>query len=199
VSDATYAWFRYGVLAVAALFTLGGFAAMAVQRRVINPFSRTARLIRTLTDPLLKPVERRLHRIGGNPAQGPWWLVGLGVAGGIALISLADWARGEIGVILAASELGARGIEYLAASTLFTVLEVAIFVRVIGSWLGAGPHTPWMRPFVWLTEWLIAPLRRIIPTMGMFDFTPMAAWILLWLLRPVALGLVAPSLTVMAR
>lgn len=181
--------FRYAVLAAAGLLALAGFAAMAVQHRTINPFSRTARLIRRSTDWMLKPLERRMVRRGFNPASAPWWLVWIGVVGGILLITLAQWLAGEIAVILDASETGGRAVWYLVVSAAFSVLELAIIVRVIGSWIGAGPYTRWLRPFWWLTEWLIAPLRRIIPPFGMFDFTPLVAWLIVLFARSAVLGL----------
>jgi len=44
-----------------------------------------------------------------------------------------------------------------------------------------------MRPFALATEWLLAPLRRIIPSFRMFDVTPLVAWFLIQLLRTVVL------------
>lgn len=65
---------------------------------------------------------------------------------------------------------------------------IALVVRIVGSWIGATPHTRWMRPFVVLTEWMLAPLRRVVPPFGMFDLTPLVAWILLQLARGYVLG-----------
>ena len=53
-----------------------------------------------------------------------------------------------------------------------SVLLVLVFVRIIGSWL------PFMREnrFMWtvyaLTEPIMAPFRNMIPTIGMFDLSP---------------------------
>jgi YggT family protein len=46
-----------------------------------------------------------------------------------------------------------------------------------------------MRPCVWLTEWLLEPLRRVLPPLGMFDISPMVAWLLLMLARWFVVGL----------
>ncbi len=191
MNDTPFATFRYAVLLAAGVLALLGFAAMAVQRRTINPFSRTARLIRGATDWILKPLERRLARMGANPANAPWWLVGIGVVGGILLITAVQWLANEVAVIMMASAAGGSSILYLVVNAAFSILELAIIVRVIGSWIGAGPHTKWMRPFYWLTEWLIAPLRRIIPPVGMFDFTPLVAWLIIMLVRGPVLSLFA--------
>jgi YggT family protein len=38
-----------------------------------------------------------------------------------------------------------------------------------------------MRFLVQITEPLLAPLRRIIPTVGMFDISPMIAFFIVWI------------------
>ena len=174
---------RYAVLAAAGLAVLGAFGAMAVQARTLNPFGRAARAIRALTDPLLRPIERRLLHSGGNPQSAPWWLVGVAVVGGIVLVSVVEWIAGQAILIAAAAEAGPGTAARVAVDWAFGLLLLALIVRVLGSWIGATRYTRWMRPFVFLTEWLLAPLRRVIPPLGMVDVTPVVAWFLLQLLR----------------
>jgi len=61
-------------------------------------------------------------------------------------------------------------------------------VRVIGSWFGAFRYSRWMRPAYALTDWLVEPLRRILPPFGMMDVSPLAAWFVLWVLRQLLLS-----------
>ena len=56
----------------------------------------------------------------------------------------------------------------------------AILITVIGSWLQTDPRQPVMQIALTCCEWLMAPLRRIIPPVGMLDFTPMAALFLIY-------------------
>ncbi len=172
-----------------ATLTAGALAALAVQRRLLNPFGRPARTIRDVTDPLIKPIERRLLRGGGNPQNAPWWLVGLALIGGIVTVSLAEWLAGEVGRAANALRGGGLNVVALLVDWGTGLLMIALLVRVLGSWLGAGRFTPWMRPFHVLTEWLLAPLRRIIPPFGPLDVTPIVAWFLLSLLRPMLIRL----------
>ena len=97
---------RYVVFAVAGLAALAAFAAMAVQSRAINPFGRTARAIRRLTDPLLTPIERRVLRSGGNPQSAPWWLIGIAVVGGIVVITVVEWLVSQVLTVEAAASFG---------------------------------------------------------------------------------------------
>jgi len=180
--------FRLAVLAVAGALALGALAAMAVQARSVNPFGRTARAIRSLTDPLLRPIEHRLLRSGGNPQNAPWWLLGGAVGGGIVLVTAVEWLAGQAALLIGAAGAGAGSALAVVVDWAFNLVLLALVIRIVGSWIGASRYAPWMRPFVWATEWLLAPLRRIVPPVGMFDFTPLVAWLLLefvrgWVLR----------------
>jgi YggT family protein len=61
------------------------------------------------------------------------------------------------------------------------VLTFTIFIRVILSWFLTEPNTLTLI-LDKITEPILAPLRRIIPRAGMFDFTPMVAIIILQLI-----------------
>jgi YggT family protein len=188
VTTDPFAWLRYAVLAAAGIVALGGVAALAVQSRALNPFGRAARAIRRLTDPVLLPIERRILRSGGNPQAAPWWLIGLAVVGGILVITVVEWLVTQVVTVLAAADVGPRPLVRLTVNWAFNLVMIALIVRIIGSWIGASRYTRWMRPFVFLTEWLLAPLRRIVPPIGLFDVTPLVAWILLQLARGYIVG-----------
>ena len=47
-----------------------------------------------------------------------------------------------------------------------------------------------MRAAYALTDWIVEPLRRVIPPIGRFDFTPIVAWILILVLRGIVLSIV---------
>jgi YggT family protein len=60
------------------------------------------------------------------------------------------------------------------------VLTTAIFLRAIFSWfVPPGSDNVIMRFLVDITEPIIAPLRRVLPSMGMLDLSPFVAMILL--------------------
>ena len=71
------------------------------------------------------------------------------------------------------------------------VLAILILLRVIVSWYSPRPTNVLVIILYRLTEPLLSPLRRIIPRVGMFDFTPMVAIILLQLIRYLSLYLLA--------
>ena len=161
----------------------------AIRTRRINPFGPWPRFVRRVSDPVLLRLERRIIAAGGSPQDAPLWLVGIVIGGGLLLVSLSGWVIGTASSIVAVAEGGPRAWVRVLVSAIFTVLMTAILIRVIGSWLGIGPYRKWMRPFYLLTNWRIDPIRRILPPFGIFDFSPMVAWLVLYVVRGFVLGL----------
>ena len=161
----------------------------AVRGRRINPFGPWPRLMRRTSDPVILPLERRIIRAGGGPQDAPLWLLGLVIGGGLLLLSLTSWLIGTASSIRAITDGGPRAWLRVLVSAVFTVLMAAILIRVIGSWLGIGPYRKWMRPFYVLTNWLIDPIRRLLPPLGVIDFSPMLAWLVLYVVRGFVLGM----------
>jgi len=161
----------------------------AVRSRRINPFGAWPRLVRRMSDPILLPLERRVINAGGNPQNAPLWLLGLVIGGGLLLLSLAQWLITTASGLVLLAQGGVRVWIQVLLSAVFTILMAAILIRVIASWLGIGPYRKWMRPVYALTNWLIDPIRRILPPVGIFDFSPMVAWLVLYVVRGFVLGL----------
>jgi YggT family protein len=161
----------------------------AVRSRRLNPFGAFPRFIRRISDPVVKPLERRIVRSGGNPQNAPWWLFWITAIGGLVILGLLQWALGAVNTLGAVVHAGPRGMLRYLVDSLFGLLMACLLIRVVASWLGLSPYAKWMRPCVWLTEWLLEPLRRVLPPLGMFDISPMVAWLLLMLARWFVVGL----------
>ena len=154
-----------------------------VRTRRINAFNPIARRMRSTIDPLMAPVERRVVRAGGLPASAPWWTLVFAVIGTIVVIWLLGFIRSQVLAISTSSRAGAGGMVVLLIRWTFSILTLALIVRVISSWFGMSPYSPWIRWSFQLTEWFMAPLRRVVPTIGVIDITPIVAYILLRLLK----------------
>ena len=187
----------YLVIAVRALvffcFVLAAIIALvhwAVQKGQLQPFSGLAVGVRRLAEPLLKPVERKVLQRGGNPVNAPYFLFWGTLFGGLALIALVQWLVATIVQLTAASAYGPRGLVAMAVNGLFSLLMLAIFVRVISSWFSISPYSMPMRIVHGLTDWLIEPLRKVIPPLGMIDIVPMVAYFMLYLARGFVLSII---------
>src|SRR5213592_899034 len=127
---------RYVVFAAFAVSVLAAVAGWLVRTRRVSPFSALGRALRAASDPLLRPVETRLVRAGGNPVHAGWWLVVGVAAGGVVLLSLLKWLAAELygaGAAFAGGPRVALGFLIVAA---YNVVFVALVVRVVASWFG---------------------------------------------------------------
>jgi YggT family protein len=59
------------------------------------------------------------------------------------------------------------------------VLTALIFFRAILSWFPIDPRNPLVTFLYEVTEPILAPLRNVIPRIGMIDITPLVAIILI--------------------
>jgi YggT family protein len=184
-----YTFVRSIVILALAYASLVALTHWAVRSRRINPFGAWPRFMRRVSDPVLQPMERRVISAGGNPQNAPLWLLAVVIAGGLVLMSLTGWVIDALARLSWMAQSGPRFWLQTLVSLLFTILMTAILIRVIASWFGIGPYRTWMRPIMALTSWLIDPIRRILPPFGMFDFSPMVAWLVLYVVRGFVLGL----------
>jgi len=170
---------RTALLSIAGVFGAICLLDWAVRTRKISPFNAVARFCRSTVDPIIAPIERKVVRAGGTPAAAPLWALAVIVIGGILLLTLLDMIRLEVVKSIIASQEGAGGIFRLLVSWTFTLLKVAIVVRVISSWLPISPYSKWVHWSYRISEPMLAPLRRVVPSLGGLDITPILAYILL--------------------
>ena len=178
------------VLLVAGIVVAAIAAAdWAARTRRISPFSALARFLRGSVDPRIAGIERQVVRAGGHPSATPMWaLVAFVVVAALVIAAIDMIARAGFEIMFAMAEGGA-GILYLLVRWTFAVLQVALMVRVLSSWFPAAAHSRWLRWSHAATEWMLRPLRRVIPSFGSVDITPIVAYFLLqlvaWLVTQV--------------
>jgi YggT family protein len=178
-ADAAVQLLRTALFSIAVVFGAICVLDWAVRTRKISPFNTIARFCRSTVDPFISPIERRVVRAGGAPASAPLWALAAVVIGGILLLTLLDLIKLEVIRSIVASQEGSAGIFHLLVSWTFTILKLALVVRVISSWLPVSPYSAWIRWSYLLSEPILAPLRRIVPGFGGIDFTPILAYFLL--------------------
>ena len=74
---------------------------------------------------------------------------------------------------------------------LLLIYMVVLFGRAILSWFPIQPGTVWAsigNVLIQLTEPVLAPLRRMIPPMGMFDVSFLVLFLGIQIIRGVVLG-----------
>ena len=176
-----------------ALFYIGVLVALvcvidwAVRTRRINPFSKVARFFRGSIDPLLAPIERVVVRGGGMPSSAAWWALVAYVVFGILVITLLRFVFEILFQFVAMTQTPEIAWRVIVGWTI-SLLTLALFVRVLSSWFPVSPYSRWIRWSYVLTDWMIRPLQRFVPRIGMLGITPIVAWLLLSLLRSAILG-----------
>lgn len=158
-------------------------ADWAVRTRKLNPFGGVARFMRAQVDPRLGGVERQVMRAGGRATATPWWaLVAYVVIAAVALSAL-----GMVGSLVQeaamATSFGALGFLVLIIRWTFGFLRLALLVRVLSSWFPALASSRWIRWSYGATDWMLRPLRRLIPSIGVIDITPIVAYFALQILQ----------------
>ena len=182
VFDSAIYALRIVLLIVGAVFLAIAIVDWAVRTRRINPFSPVARFCRRAIDPLLAPIESRVVRSGGVPSQAPWWGLAAVVVAGVLLIVLLQWIRGAALSISFAASAGGMGVAALVVESAFEVLKFALIVRVLVSWIGMR-YSWWARAAYSLTDWLVKPIARVLPPFGMMDFSPLAAYVVIYIVE----------------
>ena len=155
----------------------------------VNPFSRSSISIKRATDPVIMPIRRLLMSFRLEPKVAPVIAIILIILGGFFVVQLASSVLNMVAGFIHASTTRAPGFQmaivgYLVYG-LLGLYTIAIFVRIMLSWGDLGYGNRWMRFLVRITEPLMSPLRRKIRPVGMFDISPIIAFLILWVLQAV--------------
>jgi len=184
---------RYSIFGLVALSALVALGSWLVRTRRVSPFGVLGRTLRSATDPIVRPVERRLVRMGGNPTHAGGWLVVLTAVAGIVLLSLAGWLIGTFQTARVAASGGPRGTFMLIVDLAYRILFAALLVRVLATWFGMFRYSKWIRPAYILTDWIVEPIRRVVPPLGAIDLSPLVAMIVLSIVRQILLSTLRPG------
>ena len=70
-------------------------------------------------------------------------------------------------------------------STFFLVIQLIFFARIILSFVAPYSQHPAAKLVYDITEPILAPIRRVIPPMGGFDFSVLVVFVLLSMLEGI--------------
>lgn len=76
---------------------------------------------------------------------------------------------------------------YMLLDAWLQLMFYSLVVAVIASWLQTDGRQPFLQVALTLHHWLIQPIRRLLPPLGMLDFSPLVALLIIeglrWLLN----------------
>lgn len=77
----------------------------------------------------------------------------------------------------------------LLFNMLFTIIYFLLVVRIIISWFGVNPYNEIVQAIYRITSPLLAPFRKLPLQIGMIDFSPVVAFILLSFVNSLVVGI----------
>ena len=76
----------------------------------------------------------------------------------------------------------------LLTSMLFNVIYFLLVIRIILSWFGVNPYNELVLILFRITDPILAPFRRLPLRIGMIDFSPIVAFLVIAFLRNFIVG-----------
>jgi len=163
------------IIGLYALIVMLRFMLQWVRADFYNPVSQ---FIVKATAPVLNPLRRIIPGIGGIDVAAlllVWVILTIKL---ILLFSLQGGASFTAAMLLAIPEM---------IEMIFNIFIYSILVLVILSWVNPNGYNPAIGLIHSLTSPVMNPLRRIIPSAGGIDFTPMIAMVVLYLAQMLIL------------
>lgn len=159
------------VQTVLTLFTFAVLARFIVQAVRADFYNPICQAVVKITDPVLKPIRRVLPGTGGID------FAALLVAIALQVILLMLLYRG----IPAATAFIVAPFRLL--TLVFDIYFWSLLIVVILSWVAPMSRHPGATLLHQITEPLLAPIRRFIPPVGGLDFSILAVFVLLMIIR----------------
>jgi len=160
----------------------------------LNPFAWTSRTVRRLSDGLVVPVRSGLRGFGIEVKFAPIVVILIAILLGWFVLQLVGTIAGMVEGIIESARSGAvfRLIGFIIYG-LISIYTLFIIIRIVFSWGMLSYTNRLMRFLVDVTEPLLGPLRRMIPTLGWLDISPLVAILILWLLQQAVAGTLLAS------
>jgi len=161
------------------------------RRMDVNPFTWHAITVKRLTDPIVLPVRGMLVSMRVDPIIAPVLVIVVSILIGFFVFQVVNGSLNTVaGIVTAVSSGRPNAAVAILGYVLYALVglyELMIFARIIMTWfvVSYGRRT---RFLITTTEPLLAPLRRMLPLVGMFDVSPIIAFVILWVLQSVIAG-----------
>ncbi len=178
-----------GVIGIIVALTALMVIRLIVDAADPNPFGWLYRTVRRLSDGIVVPVRGGLRGFGIDPKFAPLIAILIVILLGYFVLSLVSTIFTTIVGILVGIQTGA--FVWVLGFILFGLLSIyslLIFVRIVFSWGMVSYTNRLMRFLVDVTEPLLGPLRQIVPRLGMFDISPIVAFLIVWLFQQAIAG-----------
>lgn len=179
----------YLIWAITACVTFLLLLRVVINYANVNPFSRWVLAVRHWSDPLIEPVRRTIMGFGISYKVAPIICILITLLLGYVATEFVSSVLTTIANTSRAIAIG----DFTAAVgfVLYGLLgfySALIVIRIIFSWGHSRAPGVWMRRLAAVTDPILVPLRRIIPPVGMFDLSPIVAFVIIWVLQQIVVA-----------
>lgn len=157
------------VLSIFLFAVLLRFLLQLVRADFYNPISQ---FLVKVTNPLVIPLRKIIPGFGGIDMASLLLALILQLAGIALILVINGLGMPNIGLLLVWSVLGILGL-------LVNIYFFALLAMIILSWVAPGGNNPALYLVVQITEPVMAPFRKALPSMGGLDFSPILVFILI--------------------
>lgn len=157
------------LLSLLLLAVLLRFLLQLVRADFYNPISQ---FLAKVTNPIILPLRRIIPSYANLDLSSLLIALLLQVAGIVTILFLNGIGTPGIGQLLIWSALG-------VIALLVNIYFFALLAMIILSWVAPRSKNPAIYLLYQITEPIMAPLRKIIPSMGGLDFSPILVFILI--------------------
>jgi YggT family protein len=143
-----------------------------------NPLSQ---FLVKITNPILVPMRRFIPSMGKLDTSAVVLAYALTVVKMLLMLAIVGQSANVFGVLIIALRDLLNGVIW--------VYIIALILMAVISWIGSANGNPVVPLINSLTAPLLAPIRRIMPPVGMLDLSPMVAMLGLYILQIILSGL----------
>ena len=167
------------------LFLLALMARVLLQLARADSYNPISQFLIKVTQPLLKPIRRVIPSIGKIDTATIVAILLIQMLATAALVALQGYSVPNPLYLFIWGVLGAIGM-------LVNIYFIAILASIIISWVAPGSYNPLILLLHQLTEPVMAPFRKILPSMGGLDLSPIFVFLAINVLQ-IVLGHLAAS------
>lgn len=157
-------------------YILAVLVRFILQTQRADFYNPIAQFLVKITNPPLKPLRRIIPGIGGIDNASIFLLIVLQMTSTALTLTIGGGGLPKFGGLFFMS------IAALVSLVINTFL-FAILIQVIISWINPNSYNPALGLLNSLCEPVLAPFRRIIPTVSGFDLSPLVAMVALQVLN----------------
>lgn len=164
--------FTYLIQTVLTLYLMAmllRFILQLVRADFYNPISQ---FLVKITNPLVIPLRKVIPGFGGLDVASLLLALILQCLAIVVLMALYGLGLPNIGLLLVWSVLGLVGL-------LVNIYFFALLAMIILSWIAPGSSNPAVYLLYQITEPVMAPFRKMLPSAGGMDFSPILVFILI--------------------